>query len=251
MAKAAKVFLVAALATTPALLCAIDGVAPGPESIPRFSDRTAGAVVTPGDWSFQPVRTAKNLTTYTYVRDEEANAIVLEGIADNAGGALIHRFDGSAKSTPVLRFQWKVGNVIARSDPTTKAGDDYAARIYITFAYDPARATMREKAENSVAHMLYGETPPHAALSYVFTHKVSRDSIITSPYTHRVKKLVVDDDPGSVGKWRQFERNIYDDYRRAFNEEPTRISGIALMVDTDNTGERARSRFGDITLRAR
>ena len=251
MAKAAKIFLAAALVASPALLCAVDSAAPGPESIPRFSDRTVGSVVTPGDWAFQPVRTARNPTLYAYVRDEEINGVVLEGIADNAGGALIHRFDGSARATPILRFQWKVGNVVARSDPTTKAGDDYAARIYVTFAYDPARATVREKAENSVAHMLYGETPPHAALSYVFTHKVPRDTIVTSPYTQRVKKLVVDDDPASVGKWRQFERNIYDDYRRAFNEEPTRISGIALMVDTDNTGERARSRFGDITLRAR
>ena len=106
---------------------------------------------------------------------------------DNAGGALIHRFDGSAKSTPVLRFQWKVGNVIARSDPTTKAGDDYAARIYVTFAYDPRAATMREKAENSVAHMLYGETPPHAALSYVFTRTRSAATASSPVRTHRVK----------------------------------------------------------------
>ncbi len=251
MAKAAKVVLVVVLATAPALICAIDGVAPGPESIPKFSDRTVGAAVTPGDWGFQPVRTAKRNTQYAYVLDEELGINVLEGIADNAAGGLVHRFDGSARSTPMLRFQWKIGNVISKSDPASKSGDDYAARIYITFAYDPERATVREKAENSFAHMLYGETPPHAALTYVFTHKVSRDTIITSPYTQRVKKLVVDNDPSSVGKWRQFERNVYEDYRRAFNEEPTRISGIALMVDTDNTGERARSRFGDITLRAR
>lgn len=251
MAKAAKVVLVAALTAAPTLIGAIDGVALGPDSIPKFSDRTANAPVTPGDWGFQSVRTAKRNTQYAYVLDEELGVHVLEGVADNAAGGLVHRFDGSARSTPMLRFQWKIGNVIARSDPTTRAGDDYAARIYITFAYDPERATVREKAENSFAHMLYGETPPHAALTYVFTHKASRDTIITSPYTNRVKKVVVDSDPASVGKWRQFERNIYDDYRRAFNEEPTRISGIALMVDTDNTGERARSRFGDITLRAR
>ena len=64
-------FLVAALATTPALLFARLTALRRAGVHPRFSDRTAGAVVTPGDWSFQPVRTAKNLTTYTYVRDEE------------------------------------------------------------------------------------------------------------------------------------------------------------------------------------
>lgn len=262
--------MAACAASLSALLCAADVTAPREPAIVRFSQlpvgpialpapgatsaapgaaATAHAAATGAGWAFHPVPSAKHATQYALVRDDELNAVVLEGTADNAAGALILRFDGSASGTPVLRFQWKVGNTITRSDPTTKAGDDYAARIYVTFAYDPARATLREKAENSVAHMLYGETPPHAALAYVFTHKAARESIITSPYTRRVKKVVVDDDPASVGKWRQFERNLYDDYRRAFNEEPTRISGIALMVDTDNTGERARSRFGDISLR--
>ena len=75
--------------------------------------------------------------------------------------------------------------------------------------------------------------------------------IITSPFTTRVKKIVVDADPESVGKWKSFTRDVYDDYKRAFGEEPTRISGIAIMVDTDNTGEKANARFGDITLSAR
>ena len=62
---------------------------------------------------------------------------------------------------------------------------------------------------------------------------------------------MVDADPESVGKWKNFTHDIYDDYNRAFGEEPTRISGIAIMVDTDNTGEKASARFGDITLSAR
>ena len=105
--------------------------------------------------------------------------------------------------------------------------------------------------ENAIANTIYGEVPPHAALSYVFTHKAKLGEIITSPFTARVKKIVVDADPESVGKWKSFTRNIYDDYKRAFGEEPTRISGIAIMVDTDNTGEKASARFGDVTLSAR
>lgn len=242
------VLAVGALVASSALL-ATDGVAPTAASIPLFSTRAAGSTL--GDWAWQPVRSAKHATQYALVRDEETGKTVLEGVADGAAGALIYRFDANARATPLLKFGWKVGNLITSSDPKTKAGDDYSARIYVTFAYDPERATVREKAENSVAHMLYGETPPHAALAYVFTHKLATGTIVTSPYTQRVKKLVVDADPTSVGKWKQFERDVYEDYRKAFNEEPTRISGIAVMVDTDNTGERARSRFSDVTLSAR
>ena len=220
-----------------------------PASIPLFSSQPVGAV--PKDWAFQPVRNAPHPTKYALVRDDELGSTVLEGSANAAAGALIYRFDGDARISSVLRFKWKPGSLITSSDPRTKGGDDYVARIYVTFAVDPERASVKEKAENAVAHVLYGETPPHAALSYVFTHKAALGAVITSPYTQRVKKIVVDADPASIGKWKSFSRDIYDDYKRAFGDEPTRISGIAIMVDTDNTGESTSARFGDITLSSR
>jgi hypothetical protein len=220
-----------------------------PASIPLFSSQPIGAVLK--DWAFQPVRNAPHPTKYALVRDEELGATVLEGLANAAAGALVYRFDGDARISSILRFKWKPSGLITSSDPRTKGGDDYVARIYVTFAVDPERAGVKEKAENAVAHVLYGETPPHAALSYVFTHKAAPGSIITSPYTQRVKKIVVDADPASIGKWKSFTRDIYDDYKRAFGEEPTRISGVAIMVDTDNTGETESARFGDITLSSR
>lgn len=215
-------------------------------SIPPFSNQPTGAV--PKQWAFQPIRNAPHATGYALVRDDDLGSTVLEGSAFAAAGALMYRVDGDARINSILRFKWKVGSLIASSDPRTKGGDDYVARIYVTFAYDPERSTIRENTENAIAHVLYGETPPHAALSYVFTHKAALGSIITSPYTRRVKKIVVDADPASIGRWKSFTRDIYDDYKRAFGEEPTRISGIAIMVDTDNTGETTSARFGDISL---
>ena len=214
-----------------------------------FSNQSVGTA--PKNWVFQAARNAPNPTKYALVRDDELAATVLEGSANAAAGALIYRFDGDARVSSILRFKWKVGGLIASSDPRTKSGDDYVARIYVTFAFDPERTTIREKTENAVAQALYGETPPHAALSYVFTQKAALGTLITSPYTQRVKKIVVDADPASVGKWKSFTRDIYDDYKRAFGEEPTRISGIAIMVDTDNTGETTSARFGDVTLSSR
>ena len=44
------------------------------------------------------------------------------------------------------------------------------------------------------------------------------------------------------------ERNVYEDYRRAFGKEPPRVSGVAIMTDTDNTQERAAAYYGDLTF---
>lgn len=255
MANIATIFLAATtlvVSTTSGSAHAADPVyasATPPASIPLFSTQPTGPA--PKEWAFQAVRNAPHPTRYSLVRDDELGMTVLEGSANAAAGALIYRFDGDARINSILRFKWKAGGLIASSDPRTKGGDDYVARIYVTFAVDPERAGVKEKAENAVAQALYGETPPHAALSYVFTHKAALGTIITSPFTQRVKKIVVDADPNSVGKWKSFTRDIYDDYKRAFGEEPTRISGIAIMVDTDNTGETTSARFGDITLSSR
>lgn len=33
------------------------------------------------------------------------------------------------------------------------------------------------------------------------------------------------------------ERNIYEDYKKTFGEEPLMINGVTIMSDTDNTKE--------------
>jgi len=40
-----------------------------------------------------------------------------------------------------------------------------------------------------------------------------------------------------------------EDYKQAFGKEPPMISGIAIMTDTDNTGESATAYYGDILLK--
>jgi hypothetical protein len=45
------------------------------------------------------------------------------------------------------------------------------------------------------------------------------------------------------------ERNVYEDYKKAFGEEPSMISGVAIMTDTDNTGESATAYYGDIVFK--
>jgi hypothetical protein len=49
-------------------------------------------------------------------------------------------------------------------------------------------------------------------------------------------------------QWITEKRNVREDYKKAFGEEPTMISGLAIMTDTDNTGESAIAWYGDIVF---
>ena len=40
-----------------------------------------------------------------------------------------------------------------------------------------------------------------------------------------------------AGKWHEEDINILEDYRKAFGTDPPPVAGIAIMNDSDNTGE--------------
>jgi hypothetical protein len=74
-------------------------------------------------------------------------------------------------------------------------------------------------------------------------------TIVPNPYTDRVKMIVVESGEAKLHQWVNEERNIYEDYKKAFGEEPPMISGVAIMTDTDNTGETAIAYYGDILFK--
>jgi len=61
--------------------------------------------------------------------------------------------------------------------------------------------------------------------------------------------FVVESGSDKLGTWVIEERNVYEDYKKAFGQDPPLISGVAIMTDTDNTKESAKAYFGDIVFK--
>jgi hypothetical protein len=62
--------------------------------------------------------------------------------------------------------------------------------------------------------------------------------------------IVVESGGARVGEWITYRRNLAEDFRKAFGYDAPLVSGIAVMTDTDNTGEKATAWFGDIRFTA-
>ena len=71
-----------------------------------------------------------------------------------------------------------------------------------------------------------------------------------SPYTSNSVIVALESGDDLAGNWVHEERDIYQDYRRIFGEEPPLLGGVAIMTDTDDTKDEANAWYGDITLRA-
>jgi len=61
--------------------------------------------------------------------------------------------------------------------------------------------------------------------------------------------LVAESGREKVGIWQEVTRNVYEDYKRVFGEEPGAITAIGIMTDTDNTGANVHAYYGDIVFR--
>ena len=151
----------------------------------------------------------------------------------------------------MLRWRWKAERLPDGGDTRTKAGDDAAARVYVTFRYSPERLPWPQRLLYEATRRIYGEAPPHASLMYVWDTRAPVGTSVPNPYTDRVRTIVLDSGAAHLGRWRVHERDLLADYRAAFGEEPPPISGVAIMTDADNTGGSAAARYGDLTLSAK
>lgn len=210
--------------------------------VARFSVSKPGTSL-PDGWKPLTFRKIPRLTTYELV--EEGAQVVVKAMSDSSASGLTKEVRIDPKEFPIVWWRWKVDNLLQKSDATRKDGDDYPARLYITFEYDPEKVSFGKKLKYKAGQALFGDIPI-GAINYVWETKTPVGAILDNAYTDFVKMVVVESGPGRIGLWVDESRNIYEDYKKAFGEEPPMINGVAIMSDTDNTKEQATAYYGDI-----
>ncbi|MEE8425162.1 MAG: DUF3047 domain-containing protein [Elusimicrobiota bacterium] len=203
-----------------------------------------GADGLPEGWTALTFRKVERHSEYRWSKTERA----LHATSRDAASGLIMRLSGDARKTPILRWRWRVSGILPKGDARKKSGDDYPARIYVTFKYDSSRVGFGTRMKYGLAKKLYGEYPPHAGINYIWANKLARGEAVENAYTNRVKMIAVRSGGAEAGKWLTEERNILADYRRLFGEDPPPVAGIAVMTDTDNTHGSAEAWYADISL---
>ena len=217
------------------LVHAVAGAGSHRVEVGRFTE-PAEPDALPAGWEPLTFRKVPRPTRYRVVRDGEG--WVLEARSEAAASALYRPLDLDLRAHPRLTWRWKIGNVLVNGDARTKKGDDYAARVYVAFRHDPARATAWERATYGAYRLLYGTYPPRAALNYIWDNKLPPGTTLDNAYTDRARMIVLRSGEADVGRWVTETRNVVDDYRRLFGGDPPPIAGVAVMTDTDDTGER-------------
>jgi hypothetical protein len=211
-----------------------------------FSAGKPGAEL-PRGW--EPVKLSANKTPTDYALVEDGDAVVLHAKAIAAASGLAQFTVFDVRSAPVVEWRWKASSLVDGADNRVAAKEDAPARLLLAFDGDKSQLPLVERAVFYIAEKLSGRPLPYALLQYVWARRLPVGTVIEHPYTRRVRMIVVASGAGGVGKWQSFSRNVYDDYRHAFDEEPGELTGIGVMTDTDNTRGSVEAWYGDIRFR--
>lgn len=192
----------------------------------------------------------KPQTEYSVQKNGE-DFYYLKGQSSSAASSVYREVNFDLKEYPGLSWNWKVDGILQKGDEMKKEGDDYAARIYVTFEYEPDKASLFEKIKYELLEKIYGIKPPGNAINYIWANKLKKGEAVPNPFTDKVIMVAVESGAENAGKWVPEERNVYEDYKKYFKSEPPRIVAVALMTDTDNTKESATGYYADIIFKKR
>lgn len=150
-------------------------------------------------------------------------------VSEKDSFGLYREFELSAKSAPTLTWRWKVTRLPEGGDVRDRKKDDQAAQVYVMFPRFPRMINTR-------------------LLGYIWDSSAPKETAVTSRKSSNTRYIVLESGKERLGEWITESRNIYEDYKTLFGEEPPPVGGITLMIDSDDTGTSAESYFTDIRL---
>ena len=171
-------------------------------------------------------------TRYRLINTADGEAV--EAVCDDAtASGLFYREPIDLTRTPVIEWRWRILDPISVGDPMTRAGDDYAARLYAVDEHRVLRWRTR-------------------ALNYVSSTRVAVGEDWPNAYASQAHMLAVDDAGGdedaNEAGWQVHRRNLREDFQQFHDRSVDQIDAIALMTDCDDTNERAEVHYGEIRL---
>lgn len=165
----------------------------------------------------------------------------------NHATALVRPLSFDPEAQPVLRFRFRIEDVVPGADGREENRDDFAARLFVNFEFDPEAEGFLSRLGHAASERMRGRELPGRALNYVWGNATPVGTQMSSPHTDRVSVVVVASGKPRRPVWRAFERDIVADFIAAFGRPPPPVHSVGIMSDSDNTGARASACFGEIT----
>lgn len=166
-------------------------------------------------------------TTEYRLVEIDGRHVVEASCTEGTASGLFYRQDIDLTQTPIVEWEWRVNETLTGIDETTRAGDDYPARLYLVDEAPFLRWRTR-------------------ALNYVWSSTSEPGSDWPNAFASQARMIAVAGAEHAGQGWRTERRNVLEDFRQHHDREPERINALAVMTDCDNTGQQTRAWYGNI-----
>ena len=207
-----------------------------------FSSVLPGALF-PDGWQPYILSRLKRLTDYRAIAKD--GRVVMRAEADTSASGLTQSVSLDPRERPYLEWTWNVSAALSDAD-NAHGPDDAPARIVVAFAGDKDKWDFEDHAFAGRVKIWSGHELPYATLMYIWGNKDAAGTVIENRHSSRIRMIVAESGADNTGQWIVERRNLYEDYKRAFGEEPGRIISVGIMSDTDNTAMKITAYYGDI-----
>ncbi|OIQ98127.1 hypothetical protein GALL_198910 [mine drainage metagenome] len=199
--------------------------------------------VVPAPWQIVQLNKKVAPTRYQIARMD--GVLGIEATADHSMALLARPVEVDLNRTPVMCWRWRIDAPLVKADMATKAGDDYAARVYVSFTMPPSELNFMLRAKLKLARSIYGDAVPDAALNYVWDNRYPVGTRKPNAYTDRTRMIVAESGAVNAGKWVEARHDVLQDVIAEFGSAKARLIQLSVASDTDNTAELAHAGFAD------
>jgi len=213
----------------------------------RFSRLRAGQDLLGGWEQFEIV---KGNAPTRYQAVEQDGVVVIQADSSEGGSGLSRKIRIDPRRHPILEWRWRVPRDSGRGGMNGPSFHSPPARLSLAFDGDAAKLDFDDKVKMRMAKALTVSGLPYASLLYVWLNDRPVDALYSSPHTERVRHIVVESGEQRLDQWVTVRRNVLEDYRRAFGEEPGDIVAVGIMTDYGDNNAPRRAWYGDITFRS-
>lgn len=210
---------------------------------PIWVGKFSGSGEAPAPWRVVPVGQAKRTS---YRQASVAKEPAIEARVDHSMALLARPIRVDLTQTPMLCWRWLVQGVVANADIRKKSGNDFAARVYVSFDMPDSALSAGTKLKLAMARRMLGMPVPDAAVTYVWDNRSPVGLAIKSPYTDRQQLIVAQSGNDRAGQWVSERVDVAADFARAFGGRPGRPVELAIAADGDNTKSTGRAAFSEI-----
>ena len=202
--------------------------APARVEVEDWSRQDLGARGIPAGWRAYETIGGRPAYDFAVVDEDGRRGLRMRSHDDHS--TIARQLRISLKATPLLEWSWKIVRFPQGADIRRRETSDLTGHVFVVWPRPPAILRSR-------------------LIGYVWDEQIPADTVQPSRKTSTVTFVVVRSGTTAAGAWVTERRDVAEDFRRIYGEEPADAGALALSIDTNDTRSVAEAVLGPLTFR--